>query len=174
MKKIIALLIALMMVFSLTACMGGGTQSSGASSDQAKPMKDYATDFDGLKKYIEDYNTGGSEADIYYSIIGADNGKRYILNGNAFVEIYDFSTYAGASATPDQATADQAAKDSEKYTNAKNFFAKVKDGKVRLLENSSELTVFVTKSGKYVLLYDETRGYDYAGTVATDAVKKNW
>ena len=174
MKKIIALITALVLVLSLTACMGGGTQTSGSSSDQAKPIKEYSKDFDGLKKYIADYNAGGSEAELFYSILGADNGKRYILNGNAYVEIYDFSSYVNASATPDQATADQAAKDGDKYESAKAFFAKIKDGKVRLLENGTELSVMITNSGKYVLLYDETRGYDYARAVTSEDIKKYW
>ena len=169
MKKIIALITALVMVLSLTACMGGGTQTTGASSDQAGPVSSYSKDFSGLKKYIADRNTGGSEADLYYTILGADNGKRYILNGNAYVEIYDFSSFKSGS-TPDQATSDQA----QARKAAEDFFGMIKDGKVKLLENAPDMTVVITNSGKYVLMWDETRGYDYAGSVATDELKKYW
>lgn len=169
MKKIIAIITALVLVLSLTACMGGGAQTSGSSSDQAKPVSEYTKDFDGLKKYIADRNTGGSEADVFYTVLGADNGKRYILNGNAYVEIYDFSSTKGG-ATADQAAENQA----QKAKDAEDFFSRIEDGKIRLFENSTLMTAVITNSGKYVLLWDETRGYDYSGSVATDELKKNW
>ena len=97
MKKIIALVTALILVLSLAAC-GGNTGSSTADESAKADVSTYTKDFEGLQKYIADRNQNGTTAEIYYDILGADNGVRYVLNGNAYVEIYDFSKADNATA----------------------------------------------------------------------------
>ena len=42
------------------------------------------------------------------------------------------------------------------------------------MEDSTEMTAVITKSGKYVLAWDATRGFDYEKKVATEELKENW
>lgn len=155
MKKIIALITALIMVLSLTGCFG--TNNGGATADEAKAadISTYDKDFNGLVKYITDSNPNTAKQELYYDILGASDGARLVFGGNSFVEIYDFSKA-----------------DSEK---AKTILADVKDeGKFNPIEDGVMMTAVVTDSGKYVIAWDETRRYDYAGKVANDDVKSNW
>ena len=155
MKKMIALIAALALVLSLAACMG--SNNSGSTSDQAEAadVSTYDKDFDGLQKYITDRNSNAAKSELYYDILGADNGVRLVLNGNAYVEIYDF-------------------------TNADNSIAEsvledVKDdGKFTPMADGAEMTGTITKSGNYVLAWDASRSYDYAKNVATDELIENW
>ena len=158
MKKLIAMIAVLALVLSLTACFGtGSVNNNGATADEANAadVSTYDKDFDGLQKYITDRNTSAVKAEIYYDILGANNGVRYVLNSNAFVEIYDFSN-------ADNET-------------AKAILADVKDdGKFSPMENSAEMTAIITDSGKFLLAWDATRSYDYTNKVATDELKSNW
>ncbi len=143
----------------LSAC-GGAQQNNNATSDQAAPVGTYSKDFAGLQKYITDRNGNAAKNDIYYSIMGAKDGVRYVLDGNSYVEIYDFS---GVS------TADQANK------RAQEVLADIEDdGKITPIENGTQMTGVITKSGKFVLLWDATRGYDYDNKVATKELVENW
>ncbi len=164
MKKILALTLALVFVLSLAACGGGGTTSV-STADEVKPLDSYSKDFDGLKSYLYDFNgvkryedkNGNNRAviDVYYDMLGADNGVRYVLNDNAYVEIYDFSK-------ADNAT-------------AKAILEDVKDdGVFKPVPDGANLTAAITDSGKYVLAWDATRNYDYQKNVATDTVISNW
>ena len=165
MKRIIALIAAFAMILSLTACFGsGGTKV--ATADEVKALSEYKKDFDGLKQYLYDYmglkgsvdsKTGenSSVMEIYYDMIGADNGVRYSINGNAYIEIYDFS--------------------SAKTDKAKEILADVKDdGKFTPLENGTQMTATITDSGKYVIAWDATRGYEYQKNLSLDTIKANW
>lgn len=156
MKKIIALIAAIAMVMSLTACFGMGN-NNGATVDQAKAedVGTYDKDFAGLQKYITDRNNNSTKAEIYYDIVGAQNGIRIIFNGNAYVEIYDYTN-------ADNDT-------------AKNIISAVKEnGKFIPMENGIEMTASITKSGNYVLAWDATRSYDYPKNVATEELIENW
>ena len=164
MKRWIVLLAALIMALSLTACFGVG--NNGATADEAKAgdISSYSKDFDGLMKYVAD-STGGEKFELYYGIIGADNGARYVMNNNPYVEVYDFS-----SVVDDNATADSA--DPAK---AKEILEDIKDdGKFRPVADGIEMTAVITDSGRYVIAWDETRSYDYTGKIATDDMKANW
>lgn len=156
MKKILALMTALIMVLSLTACFGAGnTGSSTADQAQAADVDTYDKDFDGLFKYIADRNSNGTKGELYYDVIGAVNGARYIINGNAYVEVYDFT---GADSDT-----------------AKAILADIKDdGKFRPVEDGTEMTAVITDSGSYVVAWDAARSYDYTGKIATDELKANW
>lgn len=156
MKKIIVLAAALLMVLSLTGCFGT-TPSNSSTADQANAadVSTYAKDFEGLQKYITDRNNNTTKQELYYEIVGADNAARIVLNGNSFVEIYDYS---------------KANNDT-----AKAILEDIKDdGKFRPMEDSTEMTAVITKSGKYVLAWDATRGFDYEKKVATEELKENW
>ena len=163
MKRIIALAAVLIMVLSLTACFGMPGNTNGSTADQANAadVSTYKKDFEGLQKYITDRNNNSTKQEILYNIVGASNGTRIILNGNSFVEIYDF----GSTATKDSA-------DPEK---AQDILAAIKkDGKFRVMDGGTELTAVITKSGRYVISWDASRAYDYEGKVATEELKNNW
>ncbi len=156
MKKLIALTMVLALALSLTGCFGMGNNSA-STSDQAvaADVETYDKDFDGLVKYIKDRNNSSSESELYYDILGAKNGKRVILNGNAYVEVYDFTG----------ADNDTAAK----------IIAEVKENeKFSPMENGTAMTAAITKSGNYVLAWDATRSFDYAKNAVTDELKENW
>ena len=160
MKKIIALIAAMALVLSLSACfMPNANNNSESTSDQANAadITSYDKDFDGLVKYINDRGSNYEKMDIYYDLIGADNGVRIVLNKNAFVEVYDFS---GASANTAKA---------QEILNAVR-----ENGKFKPIEDGAELTAAITDSGKYVLAWDASRSFDYTGKVVTDELKENW
>lgn len=161
MKRLIAILAAAVMVLSLTACFGTTTTENGATADEASADVDvakYDKDFDGLQKYLAAASSdvkNATKAEIYYDILGADDGVRYVLNGNAFIELYDFS--------------------GKQNDAAKAILADIQDdGKFRSVEDAPELTAVITKSGKYVIAYDASRNYDYEKNIITDKVKNNW
>ena len=166
MKKIIALIAAVALVLSLSACfMPNANNNSDATSDQANAadITSYDKDFDGLVKYINDRGSNYEKMDIYYDLIGANNGVRIVLNKNAFVEVYDFSGAAGATA------------DSANASKAKDILNAVREnGKFKPIEDGVELTAAITDSGKYVLAWDASRNFDYTGKVVTDELKENW
>ncbi|MBQ3264280.1 MAG: hypothetical protein IJH07_00745 [Ruminococcus sp.] len=165
MKKMIALITALMMVLSLTACFGSSSTDSTADEAKAADISAYDDDFEGLLSYITDNNSGCMEQEIYYGILGADNGKRVIFNNNPYVEIYDFSSVVDSAATAD--SADPA--------KAKEILADIKDdGKFKPMADGIEMTAVITDSGKYVIAWDASRGFDYEKKVATDEVKAKW
>lgn len=163
MKKLIALLTALVMVLSLSACFA---QQSDSTADEAKAadVSTYSKDFEGLQKYIADRNSSAVKQEIYYDILGAKDGIRFILsdrNPIPYVEVYDFSNTA---------TADSAS------STASKILAEIKkNGKFTPLEDGTEMTAVITKSGKYVIAWDDTRkSNDYTAKVATDELIENW
>lgn len=168
MKKIIALIAAVALVLSLSACfMPGSSDNNSSTSDQvdAADVSTYGKDFDGLVKYIKDRNSGCEELEMYYDLLGAENGVKLILNKNAYVEIYDFSGVAENSATADSANSEK----------AKTIINEVREnGKFKPMADGVELTAAITDSGKYILAWDATRNYDYDKKVATDELKENW
>ena len=168
MKKIIALIAAVALVLSLSACfMPNANSNSESTSDQANAadVSTYDKDFDGLVKYITDRGSGYEKMDIYYDLLGADNGARVVLNKNAYVEIYDFSSVASDGATADSSNA----------TKAQDILNAVREnGKFKPIEDGAELTAAITDSGKFVLAWDASRSFDYTGKVVTDELKENW
>lgn len=166
MKKIIALIAVLALVLSLTACFGN-TQNAGSTADEAnaKDVSAYDKDFKDLVKYIADSNNGSVVQEIYYDIIGADHGTRIIFNNNPYVEIYDFSSVVDDTATADSA---DPARAKEVYEDIKD------DGKFKPMEDGIEMDARITDSGKYVIAWDASRGFDYEKKVATEDVIANW
>lgn len=165
MKKLMALIAALAMILTLTGCFGMGNNAS-STADQAKAgdIASYDKDFAGLTEYIKDNNGNSTTQDVYYDILGAGNGVRIILNSNAYVEVYDFSNIVDSASTADSAEPEK----------AKAVLEDAKDGKFRPLDNGVEMDAVTTDSGKYLIAWDSTRSYDYAGKVATDDLKANW
>ena len=166
MKKIVALVAALVMVLSLTACLGtANTADSTADEASNADISSYESDFKGLVDYIADNNSGCTMQELYFDILGADHGARVIFNNNPYVEIYDFSSVVDSAATADSA-------DPEK---AKEILEDIKDdGKFRPMADGIEMTAVITDSGKYVIAWDASRGFDYEKKVATEEVKAKW
>ena len=157
MKKIIAVLLIGLLMLSLTGCFGmGQTTTATEDPDATEPLaaSAYEKSFKGLKQFMIDHKlvTAGSETEVYYDLIGADDGARFVLSGNAFIEFYDFSK----------------ADSSE----AKATLADMKDdGKFIAVEGLDELTAVISKSGKYAAVYNAKNSYDYAKV--TDELE-NW
>ena len=87
--------------------------------------------------------TSAARTELYYDLIGADDGIRYTVSGNIFVELYDFSKSKNAD------------------SKAKATLADIKDdGKFTPIEGLDELTGVISKSGSYVVLYNAKNGYD--------------
>lgn len=159
MKKLIVIALALAMLFSLAGCFGMGTANNASSTEdqaEAADVSTYDKDFDGLVKYITDRNKNAAKNEIFYDILGAENGTRLVLNGNAYVEIYEFG-------------------EKENDTSAKIFDSiRNNEGKFSPMENSTEMIGKITDSGKYILAWDATRSYDYDKNVATEELLENW
>lgn len=159
MKKIIAVVMIAALMLSLTGCLGMPQQSEATEAPTDAPaLKTYEKSFKGLQQYLIDRglipkkSTEDQADTLFYDLLGADYGERYILNGDAFIELYDF-------------------------TNAKNDTAKsvlkdIKDdGKFQVIKDFDDLDAVISKSGKYVAVYNSRKSYDY------DAITKelqNW
>ena len=48
------------------------------------------------------------------------------------------------------------------------------DGKFKPMADGIEMTAVLTDSGKYVIAWDASRGYNYEKDIVTDEVKANW
>ena len=146
MKKLFAIILAAALMLTLTGCLGRtGTSSTPTESPDAKEASAYEKSFDGLKKYLTDHAlvSSDAESEVYYDILGADNGVRYILSNTAFIELYDFS-----SADNDTASA---------------VLADVADdGKLTSVAGLDEMAGVVSGSGKFLALYKAKNSYDYA------------
>lgn len=159
MKKLTALLMIIMIVFaaiSLTGCFGTTQQATeDPDATEALDASAYKKTFDGFKQYFIDHKivTSGSDTEVYYDILGADNGIRFILtNSTAFIELYDFTK-------ADNET-------------AKSVLADIKDdGKFNVIEGFDDLTGAISKSGNYVVVYNEKNKFDYK--TVTDELE-NW
>ncbi len=168
MKRLIALLLIVFMAVSLTACFGGASTQETAAEPTVDPedveREDYATNFDGLKRYFVDlqyvteYNidvNGNKKVDmgenglVDASIIGAVDGKRYLVEGTNFVEFYTF--------IDEKATPDEAAKD----LTSSEIYKTIKNGDVYEVLELSKLEGVVTEDGKYMMLYPADSEYDY-------------
>ena len=155
MKKLLAILMIVLLMLSLTGCFGIGTtttaSTSSATSDEptaepTEPLKQeaYVQSFKGLQQYLIDREliSKDQKSDVYYDILGAADGARYMLSNTAFIELYDFT----------DASSDT----------AKAVLADIKDdGKFYAIEGYSELTGVISKSGKYVAVYNDKNGYEY-------------
>ena len=165
MKKIIALILAAAMMLALTGCFGGNSnQIQNATTDEEAEKisaKDFDKDFDGLNDYLlekgyvfgKDGSGNSLTSEIKYEIIGANDGIRYYFTDNkTFIEIYDFS--------------------GKQNDTAKKILADIEDdGKFRAIDGLDELTGVISKSGKYVIIYNANNKFEYEKI--TDALE-NW
>ena len=150
MKKLLAILMIGLLMFSLTGCFGMGSTAStaptGPTEEATEPLgqEAYTQDFKGLQQYLIDRQliAESGKTEVYYDILGADNGARYALSNTAFIELYDYT-----KASNDTARA---------------ILADIKDdGKFYAIEGYDELTGVISKSGKYVAVYNTKNGYEY-------------
>lgn len=164
MKKIIAILMAVVLVLSLAACTG--SKSDDTPTTVKHELDYYSNDFYGLQLYLVDYglvpyvdlakfkpstasdatpaeaDTTGVRTALYYDEVGAVDGVRFLLTADAFIEVYDFTGATGAKA---KATLD----------------AIKKDGKITVVEGMDPLNGKISKGGSFVILYNEKNDYEY-------------
>lgn len=183
MKKVFAILLIAALMFSLTGCFGSSKSSNETPELHPQKLSYYtAQGFYGLQLYMVDYElvpyvdlakyapatvdekgatkdepaadeTSGTRTAVYYDLLGADYGIRFMLSSSAFVEFYDFGNA-----------------DSDL---AKKTLADIKDdGKISIEGSPDELTGVISKSGKYVALYNEKKSFDYSKI--KEALEKNW
>ena len=148
MKKLLAILMIGALMLSLTGCFGMGGSSTAAEPTETptEPLgqEAYEQSFKGLQQYLIDRQLISSEtkSELYYDLLGASDGARYVLTSSAFVELYDFT-------------------DADNDT-AATVLADIKDdGKFYAVEGYDELTGVIAKSGKYVAVYNAKNGYEY-------------
>lgn len=156
MKKLIAILLIGLMTLALTGCLGTPQPAATEDPNATEPLEAsaYEQSFKGFRQYMIDHKLVPSEgeSELYYDLIGADNGTRFLLSGTAFVELYDFTD--------------------AKSDAAKATLADMKDdGKFTAVEGLNELTAEFSKSGNYVVVYDAKNSYDYAKITAE---LENW
>lgn len=170
MKKILAILLTAVLLMALAGCAQSSTKETPTTVQHE--LSYYTKDFLGLQEYLVDYSlvsyvdmakvkAGTLEATsdeasvrtkVYYELLGADDGIRLALGNGAFVELYDFSKADSAE--------------------AKAFLADIKeDGKYTVAEDLDELTGVISKSGKYVILYNEKNSAEYEKITK---VLENW
>jgi hypothetical protein len=162
MKKLLALALIVTMMLTLTGCFGlGSTASTEPTVDpeQAPDISTYTKDFAGLQQYLIDRailpyadlsaatpdssDSSAKRTAVYYDMLGADNGVRYLISGTVFVELYDFSN--------------------AKNDTAKSVLADIKDdGVFYAIENYDKLNGAISASGKFVVVYNPKNQYDYA------------
>lgn len=174
MKKLLAILMIGLLMLSLTGCFAAPAEPTEAPTEPLG-QEAYEQNFKGLQQYLMDRSlipsaslsdpatpdstaettastTSDSRTEVYYGILGADDGVRYTLQSTAFIELYDFTN-------ADNDT-------------AKAVLADIKDdGKFYVIEGYDEMTGVISKSGKYVAVYNAKNGYDYAKI--TDELE-NW
>lgn len=155
MKKLVAILLAVVLVLSLGACTIGtdGTklgQDPNATEATEAPKVDinkYEKSLDGIEKYLKELKLISKKEDdktvTQADIIGAKNGVRFKVDALNFVEFYEFDT----TATPDEA---------QKVFDA---FSKGESYNVLGIEDVKGV---VSSSGKFVMLYSATSTYDYS------------
>lgn len=198
MKKIIALLLIAVLMVTLTGCFGKKSSSSTESATEPPALSTYTKDFWGLQQYLVDYSlvpavkltnptataseatpaeaaTTATEAtsevrtSIYAELVGADQGARFLLNGSAFIEIYDFSNADNEIAKrilaeiKENSKKDDSKKDETASTLVKGTFT--------VVDGLDELTGVISKSGKYVIAYNASNSYEY-DTITK--VLENW
>lgn len=172
MKKILALLMIAAVMVSLAACSGTSNNSESHEALVKHEMSYYTSQgFYGLQCYLVDYEfvyyadmkpyqpatsseaspnetpdkTSGNRTAIYYELLGAAKGIRFMVSDSAFIELYDF--------TPDKLTDQELA--------AKTLEDIRDDGKITVVEGMDALNGVISKSGNYVILYNSNNKYDY-------------
>ncbi len=103
MKKIISVLLALLMMFSLAACKvdtGAGSGMEETTSTVSVNPADYTQDLSGLASCLQAAGyIAGDPTEMEASFIGAANGRRYTFEFNkspVIVEMYEYDEAAVA------------------------------------------------------------------------------
>lgn len=172
MKRIIALIAIAALVLSFAGC--GAKTASTADEASSADVSSYDNNFEGLTEYVAGRTPGSSKNDLYYDLLGADDGVRFVLSasGSPYIEVYDFSSTVDSAATADEAKSEPA--DADSHEKAKEILKSIADtGKFSPLEGVT-MTAVVTDSGRYVLAWDDSRNFDYTGKIATDDMKAYW
>lgn len=155
MKRLVAILLSILVVVSLSACtmgtdgtkLNGGTDATEATQAPQADIDKYAKDFDGMQEYLKELDLisdkKGDKTIMQAELIGAKQGVRYKIDTTNFVEFYEFDI----TATPDEAE------------NVLNAFNNGESYKVLGIEDVNGV---VSNSGKYVMLYPATSTYDYS------------
>lgn len=155
MKRILAVLLLVLFVCSLTACTMGtdGTALNGnieATEQTQAPDVDiakYDKDFDGMQEYLKEMklisSKDNSKTEMQADVIGAKKGVRYTIDSTNFVEFYEYDT--------------------EKLTDeASEIIYTISKGETYNVLSLTNVKGAVSQSGKYMMLYRADSTYDYS------------
>lgn len=170
MKKIIALVLAVMLVLSLCACMPNSRgpkiqEVTDPTNPESIKYTDYADSLDGLCNYFADMGyvyalpddaTGDEIKDpvvMKADIIGADEGYKftYIYGSSTIVlELYSYTD-----------------------TNSKFYKQAKSEGKITVAEDLDEGTVdaVLSDNGKYLMIYNDSEENAEREALVTEAFK---
>ncbi len=153
MKRLVALLLAILVVISLSACTMGtdGTklnQDPSAATEAPKvDINKFEKNFDGMQAYLKELKLISSKDEdkttTQADVIGAKKGVRYKIDAAHFVEFYEYDT----NAMSDEAQ--------------KVYDAIADDGTYSVL-GIEDVKGIVSDSEKYVMLYPVNSTFDYS------------
>ena len=163
-KKVLAILVVLMMIISLTACGGDAlydkksTEATSASEadENLKSISSYPKTIEGIEQCLVDRglfteDVVGKRSEMRYDLIGAVKGYRYTINSNAFVEIYEYPETLNATADEVKSTIS-------------------KDGTFSIAD-MDPLTGVYSTDGKFLLIYNAKINFDGYEKIA-DVIKQ--
>ena len=152
-KKLLAILVVVLMIVSLTACGGDAlydkktteNTASTEADENVKSISSYPKTIEGIEQCLVDRGlftdaVVENRSDMLYELIGAIKGYRYTINNNAFVEIYEYPATLNA-------TADE----------VKSSISK--DGTFTIAD-MDPLTGVYSSDGKFMLVYNAKIGFD--------------
>ncbi len=160
MKKLLPVILCAAIAFSVSGCMGGGSQPEKLSTDnvpEASSVKqeDYKNNLEGLEKYLKKraFLPDSEPTEMTYSTIGAVGGHKYTFmlnNSTVTAEFYEY--------------------DLENINNdAKKTIDSVKkDGEFELLGMKTKATL--SDNGKYLMVYTDNSNEDLNKTRTKDVL----
>jgi hypothetical protein len=99
-KKLLALVLVLTLVFAFTGCTTGtaaaATELTVSEEEKNPDMAEYSNDYDGLVQYMKDCELiAGEGTDMSADFIGADKGQKFTYKYSETTitcELYEFNT----------------------------------------------------------------------------------
>lgn len=157
-KKLLLMFLAVLLVFSLAACgtdalyQKKNTENTAETETvEEKSVSSYQKNIDGVEQCLIDRGLltdamVEAKASMLYNIIGAEDGYRYTLNSNAFVEIYKYAKVLNATADEIKSSIDS-------------------EGTFSIAE-MDPLTGVYSSDGQFLLVYNSGIKYDHYDDIA--------